>query len=133
MRASGTYVLKWRLSFYDDIPEKIRKSRQGHINVGAFGRLDVPLIASTILRKDFEARGLDMDYVLYTDTDVLFARDWPARDGAGKGCDIPKFKGSYLGRFPLVSADFWTSDRLSERSRTLYFFRDARARAKQSC
>ena len=39
-------------------------------------------------------------------------------DGAGKGCEIPNFKGSYLGRFPLVSADFWTSDHLSERSRT---------------
>ena len=37
---------------------------------------------------------------------------------AGKGCEIPNFKGSYLGRFPLVSADFWTSDHPSERSRT---------------
>ena len=37
---------------------------------------------------------------------------------AGKGCEIPNFKGSYLGRFPFVSADFWTSDHLSERSRT---------------
>ena len=37
---------------------------------------------------------------------------------AGKGCEIPNFKGSYLGRFPLVSADFSTSDHLSERSRT---------------
>ena len=36
---------------------------------------------------------------------------------AGKGCEIPNFKGSYLGRFPLVMADFWTSDHLSERSR----------------
>ena len=36
---------------------------------------------------------------------------------AGKGCEIPNFKGSYLGRFPLVLADFWTSDHLSERSR----------------
>ena len=36
---------------------------------------------------------------------------------AGKGCENPNFKGSYLGRFPLVSADFWTSDHLSERSR----------------
>ena len=35
---------------------------------------------------------------------------------AGKGCEIPNFKGSYLGRFPLVLADFWTSDHLSERS-----------------
>ena len=78
-----------------------------------------------------EARGVDMDYVLYTDTDVLFARDWPARDGAGKGCEIPNFKGSYLGRFPLVSADFWTSDHLSERSRSLYFF-SGRARARET-
>ena len=37
---------------------------------------------------------------------------------AGKGCENPNFKGSYLGRFPLVSADFWTRDHLSERSRT---------------
>ena len=37
---------------------------------------------------------------------------------AGKGCEIPNFKGSYLGRFPLVLAEFWTSDHLSERSRT---------------
>ena len=36
---------------------------------------------------------------------------------AGKGCEIPNFKGSYLGRFPLVLAEFWTSDHLSERSR----------------
>ena len=41
-----------------------------------------------------------------------------ARIRAGKGCEIPNFKGSYLGRFPLVLADFWTSDHLSERSRT---------------
>ena len=38
--------------------------------------------------------------------------------GAAKGCENPNFKGSYLGRFPLVSADFSTSDHLSERSRT---------------
>ena len=36
---------------------------------------------------------------------------------AAKGCENPNFKGSYLGRFPLVMADFWTSDHLSERSR----------------
>ena len=40
-----------------------------------------------------------------------------AQDRAGKGCEIPNFKGSYLGRFPLVLAHFWTSDHLSERSR----------------
>ena len=43
-------------------------------------------------------------------TCVVFTR-------AGKGCENPNFKGSYLGRFPLVLADFWTSDHPSERSR----------------
>ena len=42
-----------------------------------------------------------------------------ADDGAGRGCDVPNFKGSELGRFPLVSAAFWTSDHLSERSRSV--------------
>ena len=41
---------------------------------------------------------------------------------AGKESEIPNFKGSYLGRFPLVSADLWTSDHLSERSRRVDAF-----------
>ena len=40
--------------------------------------------------------------------------------GAGKGCDMPNFKGSSLGRVPLVSANFWTSDHPSERSRRIH-------------
>ena len=52
----------------------------------------------------------------------------PAFDRAAKGCEIPNFKGSYLGRFPLVSADFWTSDHLSERSRSVNAFPGTRAR-----
>ena len=48
--------------------------------------------------------------------------------GAAKGCEIPNFKGSYLGRFPLVSAGFWTSDHLSERSRSVNAFPGTRAR-----
>ena len=48
--------------------------------------------------------------------------------GAGKESDIPNFKGSSLGRFPLVSADFWTSDHLSERSRSVDAFSGTRAR-----
>ena len=52
--------------------------------------------------------------------------------GAGKESDIPNFKGSYLGRFPLVSADFWTSDHLSERSRSMDAFYAERARAEHS-
>ena len=48
--------------------------------------------------------------------------------GAGKESDIPNFKGSHLGRFPLVSADFWTSDHLSERSRSVDALSGTRAR-----
>ena len=50
----------------------------------------------------------------------------PAR--AGKESEIPNFKGSYLSRFPLVLADFWTSDHLSERSRSVDAFSGTRAR-----
>ena len=35
---------------------------------------------------------------------------------------MANFTGSYLGRFPLVSAEFSTSDRLSERSRSVNGF-----------
>ena len=51
--------------------------------------------------------------LLETDPDEFYSN---APHRAAKGCEIPNFKGSYLGRFPLVSADFWTSDHLSERS-----------------
>merc|ERR1712091_264814 len=47
---------------------------------------------------------------------------------AGQESEIPNFKASYLGRFPLVSADFWTSDHLSERSRSVDAFSGTRAR-----
>ena len=45
----------------------------------------------------------------------------PVDARAAKGCENPNFKGSYLGRFPLALADFWTSDHLSERSRSMNF------------
>jgi hypothetical protein len=51
-----------------------------------------------------------------------------AERGAGKECEIPNFKGSFLGRFPLVSADFWTSDHLSERPRSVDAIPGTRAR-----
>jgi trehalose 6-phosphate synthase/phosphatase len=47
---------------------------------------------------------------------------------AGQESEIPNFKGSSLGRFPLVSADFWTSDHLSERSRSVGAVSGTRAR-----
>ena len=46
----------------------------------------------------------------------------------GQARDVPDFKGSDLGRCPLVSADFWTSDHLSERSRSVDAFCGTRAR-----
>ena len=55
-------------------------------------------------------------------------RDFDADRRAAKESEIPNFKGSYLGRFPLVSADFWTSDHLSERSRSVEVFLVTRAR-----
>ena len=51
-----------------------------------------------------------------------------ARRRAAKESEIPNFKGSFLGRFPLVSADFWTSDYLSERPRSVGAFPGTRAR-----
>ena len=51
-----------------------------------------------------------------------------ADDRAAKESEIPNFKGSDLGRFPLVSAEFWTSDHLSERPRSVDAFSGTRAR-----
>ena len=42
------------------------------------------------------------------------------------------FDASYLGRFPVVSADFWTSDHLSERSRSVGAFSGTRARGTRT-
>ena len=52
--------------------------------------------------------------------------------GAAQESDMPNFKGSDLGRFPLVSADFWTSDHLSERPRSVGAFFPERARARNT-
>ena len=53
-------------------------------------------------------------------------------DRAGKESEIPNFKASYLGRFPLVLADFWTSDHLSERSRSVDAFSGTRVRGTRT-
>ena len=52
----------------------------------------------------------------------------PARTRAGQESDMPNFKGSDLGHVPLVSADFWTSDHLSARSRSVDVVSVTRAR-----
>jgi len=51
-----------------------------------------------------------------------------ARARAGQESEIPNFKGFDLGHFPLVLADLWTSDHLSERSRSVNAFTGTRAR-----
>ena len=48
--------------------------------------------------------------------------------GAARESELPNFKGSFLGRFPLVSADLWTSDHLSARPRSVDAFPGTRAR-----
>jgi hypothetical protein len=48
--------------------------------------------------------------------------------GRDKRAKFPTSKGSDLGHFLLVSADFWTSDHLSERSRSVDVFSVTRAR-----
>ena len=60
--------------------------------------------------------------------DATVARVLPVLLGAAQESEIPNFKGSDLGRFSLVSADFWTSDHLSERSRSVDAFSGTRAR-----
>ena len=47
---------------------------------------------------------------------------------AAQESEISNFKASYLGCFPLVLADFWTSDHLLERSRSVDVFSGTRAR-----
>ena len=56
------------------------------------------------------------------------APSWQVVARAAKESEIPNFKGSYLGRFPLVSADFWTSNHLPERPRSVDAFFGTRAR-----
>lgn len=68
----------------------------------------------------------DMPLPLELVAPYVATRVVPSR--AAKESEIPNFKGSYLGRFPLVSADFWTSDHLLERSRSVDVFFGSRAR-----
>jgi len=81
---------------------------------------------------------------IYLDADVVVEASLAGLDGAAaaafaanasavvaraaKESEIPNFKGSYLGRFPLVLADSWTSDHLSERSRSVDALFGTRAR-----
>ena len=102
---------------------------------------EAPMVLSSIMKQNVTDRGRDM---VNAGMDVLGGAGISMGDSnyiggaymsfpiaitrAGKGCEIPNFKGSYLGRFPLVLADFWTSDHLSERSRSVNVVSGTRAR-----
>ena len=92
------------------------------------------LVVLTSPSKTYNVAGLDLALAVIPD-DALRRRyfragrdqaEVPAR--AGKESEIPNFKGASLGRFPLVSADPWTSDHLSERSRSVDAFSGTGAR-----
>ena len=84
----------------------------------AFELLEAEPIAAASIGQVYKARLIKEDVVVAL----------KVQRRAGQECEIPNFKGSYLGRFPLVSADFWTSDHLSERSRSVDVFSVTRAR-----
>jgi hypothetical protein len=71
---------------------------------------------------------LNASKVLFFESDTVLCGSPTVGFRAAQDSDIPNFKGSYLGRFPLVSADFSTSDHLSERSRSVDVFFGTRAR-----
>ncbi|EGB11003.1 hypothetical protein AURANDRAFT_62239 [Aureococcus anophagefferens] len=76
----------------DAVPGDLMEDEDAQIAYG----VAVSLLVSGLAKKDLAAALVD--------------------NRAGQESEIPNFKGSDLGRFPLVSADFWTSDHLSERS-----------------
>ena len=80
------------------------------------------------MAKDKEMCKNGFDVTKLSDKNFLRTLENAVRFGAAKESDIPHFKGSDLGRFPVVSADFWTSDHLSERSRSVDAFSGTRAR-----
>ena len=101
----------------------VSSSRRDHFVIAVARLLEPQLVmhSDIIVYRNLTLN--DVMYIVETGYVVLFGAD-PTRtervvvcNRAGKGCEIPNFKGSYLGRFPLVLADFSTSDHLSERSR----------------
>jgi hypothetical protein len=80
LAAAGVRVVRHRLTFYDEMPPARRKRRgdigTAHLNIGAYGRLDVPGLVSGPLAAELRQRGLDASRVLYTDTDVIFTADF---------------------------------------------------------
>ena len=98
----------------------------------------VLVLAAVVLRRraSREAAAAFLDHLDSHDGDPSALAEDDAEDAveassvarrAGQESEIPNFKGSYLGRFSLALADFWTSDHLSERSRSVDAFPGTRA------
>jgi len=109
----------------EDFRERIDRNRRGEAASRLFDAErdrrvlegDAPFVA----RPGAGSRFLMLRDVRRKPDDAALAR-------AGKESEIPNFKASSLGRFPLVLADFWTGDHLSERSRSVDVDFGSRAR-----
>ena len=103
-----------------------------HVDPGGLDLVIAPLVGwkevTLVHREDAELVGAMCDDDALGDAGGGSSDDESAAARAGQESEIPNFKGSFLGRFPLVSADFWTSDHLSERSRGVNAFLGTSAR-----
>ena len=87
MESKGVTVHFRVLSFWSSLSRTQRTFRHSdnYINYGAYGRLEIPLVMSELLGagqgKLFASDGssVDPEFVLYTDSDVIFAQDVPPR------------------------------------------------------
>ena len=102
-----------------DVVEGVRVQTRFALRAACAERLAPILVLNKLDRLAVETADSPME---------AFSRLRRVLDRAAKESEIPNFKGSYLGRFPLVSSDFWTSDHLLERSRSADAFFGTRAR-----
>ena len=81
------------------------------------------LIHVQFVSKETQAAMAAVDDLLAANTATI-----QALAGAGRERGLPNVTGSDLGRVPLVSADVWTGDELSERPRSAHAVSGTRAR-----
>ena len=85
LRQMNVPLVRHRLSFIDAFPPDAWKTRASnyhhpyHVNIGAYCRMDLPLIARDFSPK-WRRLGIETERYLYTDTDVLFSNDVSADD-----------------------------------------------------
>jgi hypothetical protein len=131
-------VVELDLGLWEDAEASLAKADAHHPDVALY----VAALADVVLVRAAGAVLRLADAVANVDPNVGFpdsSEEYEARlDAHGfprgvlprarKVREVPNFKGSYLGCFPLVSADFWTTDHLSERSRSVNAVSGTRAR-----